>query len=104
MATMHEKIVDMLATIQEMRKMLGKVPILDKRSHEPRDFILSVITTHGSLSQHDLLEKIGPRIRERTARRHLDKLVAEELVIRGKDGRQVIYQAGDGLSTKSRID
>ncbi|MEK7583033.1 MAG: DeoR family transcriptional regulator [Patescibacteria group bacterium] len=104
MATIEEKIVDMLANIQAMRKMLGKVPILEKSGHEPKDFILGVITTHGSLSQHELLQKIGQRISGRTARRHLDKLIAEGLVIRGKDGRQVVYQAGDDLSTKARID
>ena len=80
MATMSEKIVDMLATIREMRKMLGK-----------KNIILDTLITHGSLSQYDLLKKISPKISERTARRHLEKYIAEGLVVRTKDGRRVVY-------------
>ena len=80
MATMSEKIVDMLATIREMRKMLAK-----------KNNILDILSAHGSLSQHDLFQKMGPNISERTARRYLEKYVSEGLIIRTRDGRQVIY-------------
>ncbi|MEK7616292.1 MAG: hypothetical protein AAB420_03760 [Patescibacteria group bacterium] len=84
MATVHEKIVAMLATVQEMRKML--------KSGEKADDIVALVEQRLRISQKDLLATF-PQISSRTIRRRLDTLIRQSRLLRRKEGKEVYYLA-----------
>ena len=79
---MREKIVDMLATVREMRQEVAKTSI--------SALILGVIARSASISQKDLLQQI-PDISSRTARRHIALSIQQKRILAEKQGREVFY-------------
>ena len=82
MATVHEKIVAMLATVRELRNIVAKI--------DKNDPVLAVISLHAPIAQKDLLDML-PEMSSRTARRKLDALVRGNHVTRIKKGKEVFY-------------
>ena len=82
MATINEKIVDMLATVREMREKLNKPGLFD------------LISQNDDIAQSDLMEHFK-EISPRTLRRRLDILVQEKQIFRERKGREVLYRRND---------
>jgi len=78
MTSNYDKLVDMLATIKEMRKSLA-----------PRT-ILGFIADNSPVNQKDLFMAF-PEISQRTMRRRIDILIAEGRIKRQRTRKDVIY-------------
>lgn len=79
MATIEEKIVAMLATIKEMRKIVKKP-----------DPVFDLIVAKGDISQKDMISLL-PDMSSRSVRRHLEYLLQGGMVLRRKEGKEVFY-------------
>lgn len=101
MATMHEKLVDMLSTIREIRKEFKKTARV--RPYRLADQIIGMFGEKSEISQHELFQKF-PQISPRTMRRHLQELRDQEVLDTKKNGREVFYAKHGHLSTKPSID
>lgn len=101
MATMSEKIVDMLSTIREIREKIRETGIIGP--FQVADSIERMFDEHPEIGQRELFKKF-PKISPRTMRRHLQQLLDQDILIARKRGREVSYAKREHLSTKSRID
>ena len=77
-----DKILAMIATVQEMRKILAK--------DSSKDEILEKIAQNGSMGQTALIAAF-PEMSSRTVRRHLELLLQRNKIVRQKSGREVTY-------------
>ncbi len=75
MATMNEKILAMLANIKELRKTIKKEPLA---------------TPPGLISQKDFILELG--LSDRTARRRISELLANNQISKEKRGKAVFYR------------
>ena len=82
MATVQEKIVAMLATVREMRKIVANGHNIDE--------ITRVIADHSPVSQKNLLGML-PHVSSRTMRRRLEGLIQRKIILRRKEGKEVFY-------------
>ena len=82
MATINEKLADMLATVKELRKSLQNTNIPNG--------VFEFIETRDSVTQEELFDAM-PTLSPRTMRRRLDDLLTAGKIIRKKEGRYVRY-------------
>lgn len=82
MATINEKLVDMLATIKDMRKSL-------QNKHVTGD-VFEFIKLKNSVTQEELFEAM-PNLSPRTMRRRIDELLSTGKILKQKEGRRVNY-------------
>ncbi len=101
MATMHEKLVDMLSTIREIRENIKKTSKIGP--YRLGDRIGGLFDKNHEISQRELFKKF-PAISPRTMRRHLQQLLDQGIIIAKKNGRKVVYAGRGHLSTKPLVD
>ena len=97
MATMQEKIVDMLSTIREIRQNIRKKSKV--KLFQLADQIRSLFDKNLEMRQQELFEKF-PEISPRTMRRHIHKLMNSSFLIATRHGKKVVYKKNEHLSTK----